>query len=218
MRSPRLGAGGKLSPPPATNTSSPFALSSASSTEWATSTPGADQVGSRVTTIVGRPGRGRPPMESKVRRPMIIGCPIVSALKRRWSAGRRQGRRLSMPMARLAAMAAIRVILIGSSYGDRRLDRGMRIITAESEVLVVEIEQRGSRRIEGHRRQWPGLAGELQAGLVQVVAVEVGIAQGVDEVAGRQSADLGHHQGQQGIGGDVERHAQEDVGAALIKL
>src|SRR5947209_19654607 len=108
-------------------------------------------------------------MESKVRRPMIMGWPRVSSLKRRWSAGRRQGRRLSRPIARLAAMAAIRVILIRPlSYGNLRLDRRAGLIAGEAEVLVLDVEERGPRRVEGHGGQRPGLAAELQAGLLQV--------------------------------------------------
>ena len=63
-----------------------------------------------------------------------------------------------------------------------------------------------------------GLAAQLQARLVEVIAVQVGIAQGMHEIAGTVTAHLGHHQGQQRIGGDVEGHAQEDVGAALVEL
>ena len=40
----------------------------------------------------------------------------------------------------------------------------------------------------------------------------------VDEFAGFQSANLRDHQRQQRVAGDVERHAQEHVRAALIKL
>ena len=40
----------------------------------------------------------------------------------------------------------------------------------------------------------------------------------MDELAGLQAAHLRHHAGQQGVGGDVERHAEERVGAALVQL
>ena len=52
------------------------------------------------------------------------------------------------------------------------------------------------------RRQ--GFPGQLCVRLLQVVQVQVGIAQGVHELARRKAGDLGHHQGEQGIGGDVE--------------
>ena len=44
------------------------------------------------------------------------------------------------------------------------------------------------------------------------------IAEGVHEVAVLQAAHLRHHHGEQGVAGDVERHAEEDVGAALVQL
>jgi hypothetical protein len=46
----------------------------------------------------------------------------------------------------------------------------------------------------------------------------VGIAQGVDEVADLEARHLGHHVGEQRIGRDVERHAEEHIGRALVEL
>ena len=62
------------------------------------------------------------------------------------------------------------------------------------------------------------LAGQLQPGLVEVVEVEVGVAEGVHEVARLEVADLGHHHRQHRVGGDVERHAEEDVARSLVEL
>jgi len=63
-----------------------------------------------------------------------------------------------------------------------------------------------------------GGAGELLASLLQVVHVEVAVASRPHEVSGFQFAGLGQHVRQEGIGGDVERDAEEDVRAALIEL
>ena len=46
----------------------------------------------------------------------------------------------------------------------------------------------------------------------------MGVAEGVHEVAGPQPADLGDQVGEQGVRGDVERDAEEDVGRALVEL
>ena len=51
-----------------------------------------------------------------------------------------------------------------------------------------------------------------QPGLVEVVEVEVRVAEGVDEVADLQVADLRDQVGEQRVRGDVEGHAEEDVG------
>src|SRR3990167_8144540 len=102
---------------------------------------------------------------------------------------------------------------------DRNLGLDVRVglVALELEVLVLKSEQValvGDR----HGREVEGLASQLPAGLVQVVQVEVRVAEGVDELARLQAHDLGDHQGQQGVGGDIERHAQEHVGAALVEL
>ena len=44
------------------------------------------------------------------------------------------------------------------------------------------------------------------------------IAEGVDEVAGFVTADLRDEVGEKGVGSDVERHAEEEIRAALVKL
>ena len=44
------------------------------------------------------------------------------------------------------------------------------------------------------------------------------VAAGPDEVTHLQVRLLGHHLGEQRVGGNVERHTQEDVGAALVHL
>ena len=51
-----------------------------------------------------------------------------------------------------------------------------------------------------------------------MVQVEMSVARGMDELAGLQAAHLCHHHAQQGVRGNVERHAQEGVGTSLVKL
>ena len=53
---------------------------------------------------------------------------------------------------------------------------------------------------------------------VEVVRVDVGVAEGVDEVAGGQAGDVGDQVGEQGVAGDVERDAEEEVGRPLVEL
>ena len=94
----------------------------------------------------------------------------------------------------------------------------MRVVTVEPEVFEFEGKNVVDRRVDPHRRQGAWCAGKLQPGLIEMVAVDVGVAEGVHEFAGLVAADLRQHQGQQRVGSDVERDAEEDVGAALIKL
>ena len=54
--------------------------------------------------------------------------------------------------------------------------------------------------------------------LLEVIQVQVAVAAGPDEIADREVRLLREDVGQQRIGGDVERHAEEDVGAALVDL
>ena len=95
---------------------------------------------------------------------------------------------------------------------------GVGVVVLQGEVGVFEVENALHVGIYHHAGQRTRGASELQVNLVYVVVVYMGIAKGVDELAGLQSGHLRHHHSQQGVGGDVERHAKEGVGAALVKL
>ena len=94
----------------------------------------------------------------------------------------------------------------------------MRVVTGQFKILELEMVDVFHRRIQFHLRQRTRLARQLQLCLFEVVLVEMQIAKRVDEVAGLQAADLRDHQREQRVAGDVERHAQENIRAALVKL
>ena len=92
------------------------------------------------------------------------------------------------------------------------------IVAKEVETLVGKVEDVIDRRVNRHRRQFPRRALQLQACLVEMVAVEMRVAEGMDELAGLQPADPRDHHRQQRVGRDIERHAQEHVGGTLVHL
>src|SRR5262245_50772597 len=156
------------------------ATSSASSTSWATTAPGAAKALSRVSTILRRPSSTRG-SESKVRRPMRMGFPMVTLRKKRMSLDRRQGRPPPLPMARLSPMAttsamigSLRIMVRGhdASHGHLGANGGMRIVTDELEILIGEIEQRADLAIDLHAGKRAGRAGQLLVGLVEVIEIE----------------------------------------------
>ncbi len=102
--------------------------------------------------------------------------------------------------------------------GDGCFDGWVRVVAFEGEVLEDKILEACAGGIERHARQGAALAGELQAGLLEVVGVEVEVAEGVNERAGLEAADLRDHEGEKRIGGDIEGHAEEEVCAALVEL
>ncbi len=69
-----------------------------------------------------------------------------------------------------------------------------------------------------HCWQRVGGTGELEFCLLYVVCIKVCIAECVDEVSEFQVCDLRDHHGEQGVGGDVEGYAEEDICAALVEL
>lgn len=94
----------------------------------------------------------------------------------------------------------------------------MRIITFQNEIFVLKIKNRSNFWVDAHPGKRPWGAFELDLGLLYVVLVEVQVPEGVDEVAGFQSADLGHHHRKERIARDIEWDAQKDVRASLIEL
>src|SRR5207247_3584775 len=59
---------------------------------------------------------------------------------------------------------------------------------------------------------------ELQLCLFKMIGIEVQVTKSVNERARLQIANLRDHQRQQRIRRNVERHAEKQIGAALIKL
>ena len=94
----------------------------------------------------------------------------------------------------------------------------MRVVTDQLKILELEIVDVLHRRIQFHLRQRTRLARQLQLRLLDVVRVKMQIAERVDEIARLQTANLRHHQREQRVAGDVERHAEENIRAALVKL
>src|SRR5688572_26083755 len=101
----------------------------------------------------------------------------------------------------------------GDSHRDRRGDVRMGIVADYLEILVAISVDRIRPAMNGQLRQRPRLAAELQPRLFEVVRVEMAIAAGPDERARLQPALLGQHVGEKRVAGDVERDAEEDVGA-----
>lgn len=102
--------------------------------------------------------------------------------------------------------------------GDGSFYCGVRVIAFESEVLEDEILEAGAGGVEHHAWQGAALAGKLQAGLLEVVRVEMEVAKGVNKCSGLKTADLRDHEREEGVRGNIERHSEEEIGAALIEL
>ena len=58
----------------------------------------------------------------------------------------------------------------------------------------------------------------MESGLVDVVAVEVGVAEGEDELAREKADDVGDDVGEQCVARYIEREPEEGICAALIDL
>ena len=60
----------------------------------------------------------------------------------------------------------------------------VRVVAGEGEIFIFEIENRLDVGIQYHLGQRPRFAGELQMHLFEMIGLDVGIAQGVNEIAG----------------------------------
>src|SRR5690606_9887309 len=224
-----------------THTSSPptasRAMSSAAGSDDATTAPSSDHPGCRVTTTLVRPGSGRTlaGSDSQVSLPMTTGCPAVVRLKCAKSSGTCHGMAPPAPMTgRPAASRACAQIspttprpprdpsdrdpsAPGPSDSNRCLDAGMVLVADHLDVLVGVVEDRRTGR-EPQPRVRVGVARELRGHLLHVVVVDVAVAAGPYEVADREPGLCRHHVRQQRVRGDVEGHAEEQVGRALVEL
>ena len=94
----------------------------------------------------------------------------------------------------------------------------MGLVVPEREIVVREVEDGGDVGIELHRGERIGFARDLLSRLVEVVEIKVRVAERVDEIAGQEAAGPRDHQGEKRIRCDIERDAEEDVGASLVEL
>ena len=109
-------------------------------------------------------------------------------------------------------------VLLHDLHCYRCRDTWIRIIIYEFEILVLEIEDALHIRIYLHLRELARLAGELQGHLLEVICINMGITGSVNEFSRLQTAYLCDHHGQESIGSDIERHTEEHIRTALIKL
>ena len=106
------------------------------------------------------------------------------------------------------------VLLDGYRCGDVR----MRIVTVKREVFDTEIKDVFDFWIQPHGRQWPDVSGQLQLGLIEMIAVDMVITDRMDEVPRTIVVPLRQHMRKQGITRYVEAHADNYVRNALVEM
>ena len=121
-----------------------------------------------------RPGSALP-IDSKVRRPMIIGFPIVIRLNRRKSSGRRHGRPPSAPTTLFAEAATIIETgvdkLVVESDCDCSLYVRMIFVIQHFKVLEAIIEDTVGPAPDGQPRQLQRFTRQLLLGLREMIQV-----------------------------------------------
>ena len=101
---------------------------------------------------------------------------------------------------------------------DRCFNRRPRIVIHKFKILELEFEKVLDFGIEFHGRELARCAGQLLAGLLEVVGVQVRIAQSMDKFTRLVVTYLREHKREQRVRRDIEGHAEERVGTALVEL
>lgn len=94
----------------------------------------------------------------------------------------------------------------------------MELIVFQGKIFEPETEDIPDGWVQLHHRRRIWSTRQLQPGLFDMIVVEVDIPEGVNEFTGLETANLRDHEGEQCVGGDIERHPEKNIGAALIKL
>ena len=105
-----------------------------------------------------------------------------------------------------------------NSDGNRCFDVRVGLVADDFEVLkpIAEDVIRAALDLEAGKGH--GRAGKLGLGLLEMIELQVAVATGPDKIPRLEIALLGHHVGEEGVGGDIERHTQKNIGASLIHL
>src|SRR5436190_3940433 len=104
---------------------------------------------------------------------------------------------IARPSGAWRSKSATRTRVVDCLNCDRRLDGRVRLVALEGEVFVLELEQLAACGVEAHAREGARAAGELLARLLEVVEVQMRVAQREDELAGLEAGHLRDHQGEQ---------------------
>ena len=88
---------------------------------------------------------------------------------------------------------------------------GMRIISYHFEVLKFELVNIFHLPLDGYGGEWPWFSFQLLPQRLDMVRVDMSVAEGVNKVARPKPSDMGEHDGEQGVAGDVERHSKSHV-------
>src|SRR5271166_47379 len=104
------------------------------------------------------------------------------------------------------------------SYRDRCFDRGVMPVILNVEIVEDVFEQAGRPAPDREPGRLVRSPRELQVGLIQMIEVQMAIAARPDEFSELESALLRDHMSEQGIGCNIEWHAEQRVGAALVQL
>ena len=92
----------------------------------------------------------------------------------------------------------------------------MAFVIDDFEILEAVIENVLRLPLDQQPGQRMGRSAQLLVCLVKVIQIQVAVTAGLDEIANLEPGLLCNHVGQQGIRGDVERHAEKNIRAALI--
>lgn len=153
-----------LSPPMMNISSSSLQCDRASCKLLNVSAPGKTAALFLLSTILRRLGNAPLGKDSNVLRPMMMVCPVVSALKRFRSSGKPVQQAVFKTDGTVACNSydnGYHVGMVRGLYGNRTGNVRPRIIVFQCEVFELEVEDAFHVRIELHARQGTRFPGEL---------------------------------------------------------
>ncbi len=92
----------------------------------------------------------------------------------------------------------------------------MRVVFFQFKIFENKIVNILNIRVHFHFRQCAWFARELLVRLLEMIGVQMQVAKGMHKLARAQAGDLGDHHCKQRVAGNVERHAEKQIRAALI--
>jgi len=94
----------------------------------------------------------------------------------------------------------------------------MRVIGLDDDVFGAEIKERCDFGVERQPGQGTRRPGELQAGLFEMVLIEMRIAKAMHEITRVEACHMRDHRSEKRIACDVERHSQKHIRRTLVEL
>ena len=94
----------------------------------------------------------------------------------------------------------------------------MRVIVFEDDMVEIEIIYAFQTWVDRHLRELSGFTTHLFAHLIEVILIDMNIAEGMDESSRLDTEEMSEDMDEEGVRSDIERYSEKEICRSLVEL